>query len=61
MADLGNLATNMSAISENRANASADTYEINIYTSEGMNPEDVADAVMLQLTNVMTRKGAALG
>ncbi len=59
----GRLASAMQASSQTINNNTGDTLYItnNIYASEGMNSEDVAEAVMSQMQMKMARRNVALG
>lgn len=61
MDDISNLATNMQTLSEARATATQNAYEINIYSQPGMNKEELADEVVYRINSGITRKGVALG
>lgn len=61
MDDISDLSASMSALSENRANNSMDTYEINVYPSPGMDEDELADAILYKISSTIGRKGAALG
>lgn len=57
---VGNLASEMGEVT-NITNNTGDSYNFNIYASEGMDEEAVAEAVMNRIRTTTVRRGAAFG
>ena len=57
---VGNLASEMGEVT-NITNNTGDSYNFNIYASEGMDEEAIADAVMNRIRTTTVRRGAAFG